>query len=80
MLHSEGVHTTKHDQIEQHISKKIKIHVKTHKIIIFRPFSQGFLQILLCNQILVATGCNQLLTIGPNWLQVWFSPVFFTSP
>ena len=24
---------------EQHISKKSKIHVKTHKIIIFRPFS-----------------------------------------
>ena len=24
VMHSEGVHTTKHDQIEQHISKKIK--------------------------------------------------------
>ena len=54
VMHSEGVHTTKYDQIEQHISKKIKIHVKTHKIIIFRLFLQGFLQILLCNQRPVA--------------------------
>ena len=37
---------------------------------------KGFLQILLCNQRPVATGCNWLLKIGPNWLQVQFSPVF----
>ena len=28
VMHSEGIHTTKHDQIEKHISKKIK---NTHK-------------------------------------------------
>src|ERR1700679_761027 len=42
--------------------KKTKIHVKTHKIIVFKAFSLGFLLILLCNQRSVATGLNWLLT------------------
>src|ERR1700679_1279152 len=44
--------------------KKTKIHVKTHKIIVFKAFSLGFLLILLCNRRPVATGYNWLLT---NW-------------
>ena len=40
--------------------KKKKKHVKTHIIVVFKAFSQGFLLILLCNQRPVAT--NQLLT------------------
>ena len=54
ILCNADVHTTKHDQIEQHISKK-KIK-NTCKIIVFRLF----LLILLCNQRPVATGCSQL--------------------
>src|SRR6202789_4745488 len=42
--------------------KKTKIHVKTHKIIVFKAFSLGFLLILLCNRRPVATGYNWLLT------------------
>ena len=70
-MHSESVHTTKHDQIEQHISKKSKIHVKTHKIIILGYFHRDF-----CKYCYVIK--DWLLKIGPNRLQVQFSPGFLS--
>ena len=77
VMHIEGVHTTKHDQIEQHISKKIEIHAKTHKIIIFRPFSQAFLLIILYNQRLVA---YKSVLFGCSPVRFWsfFSPMDWT--
>ena len=60
VMHSEGIHTTNHDQIEQHISKKKSF---------LGHFCRDF-----CKYCYIIK--DQLLTISPNWLQVWFSPVF----
>ena len=56
--------------------KNSKKSVKTHKIIIFRPFSLGFLLKSLCNQWPVATGCNRLPFFWLPSVAVRFGSVF----